>query len=204
MEFTLVFALILSGIIILLSILSVIVFDCSWWVLGETGCLENIQVVILLIALIFFVIGIKRNKQRGQNMLLLFFALLCYAFILREVDFDKIGLPDFMVFMLYGLGRHITLILGFSFALIFAAVSFREYIKSTLYFIFSKRGLYILLASAFLWLGYFFEHKFNFSNEELWEESCELIGCCCLLYSAYLCEKFSEKSAIKSEKFSNV
>ena len=73
----------------------------------------------------------------NERMITLFFAVLMWAFILREVDFDKMGLPDAAVFMLYGKGRAIPLVAGFSIAIIGAAIKFRHYFKATLSFLLS-------------------------------------------------------------------
>ncbi len=150
---------------------------------SEESVLEWSQAVLIFIAMIvYMVVGLAQKNP--ARMIALFFAVLCYSFILREVDFDKMNLPDAAVFMLYGGGRYVTLALGFGITLGCAALNWKRYFLAAWNFVFSKEGLLIALAAAFLWLGYFFEHKFDVANDEFWEEFCELLGYACLLSSA--------------------
>lgn len=170
---------------------STIIFADSSWVLSEQGAIEILQAVVLLFTLFIYIYALIKNDPGGESMITLFFTVLVWAFILREVDFDKMNLPEFAVFMLYGKGRVLTIFIGFTVALIGASINFKHYINKTIRLIFSVRGALIAATTVFLWTGYFFEHKFGGANGELYEELCELAGYLCLFSSAIITEKIS-------------
>ena len=78
------------------------IFNHPEWAITESGCLEITQAAILVVALVFYVVALFRKGGKDEKMITLFFAILIYAFILRGVDFDKMGLPEALVYMLYG------------------------------------------------------------------------------------------------------
>ena len=191
-------SLIRAALSAIIGVVLMTIFNHPEWAITESGCLEITQAAILVVALIFYVVALFHNGGKDEKMITLFFAVLMYAFILREVDFDKMGLPEPLVFMLYGKGRAITLILGFAVALIGALLKFKTYIKSTLKFIFSTRGYLIAAAAAMLWIGYYFEHHSNLeATGELLEELCELAGYCLFLTSALKTEARARTTATK-------
>ncbi len=161
------------------------------WATPENGCLEITQAIILTATLAIFIAALCRKGNKNEKWITLFMAVLCYAFILREVDFDKMGLPDALVFMLYGHGRTAAIVAGFAVALIGAALNFKTYVKSSLRLLFSKRGLLLAASCAMLWTGYFFEHHTKLETNELLEEIFELIGYILLLTEAYKTERIS-------------
>lgn len=162
------------------------------WATPESGCLEITQAVILTATLAIFIAALCRKGNKNEKWITLFLAVLCYAFILREVDFDKMGLPDALVFMLYGHGRTAAIVAGFAVALIGAALSFKTYVRSSLRLLFSKRGFLLAASCAMLWTGYFFEHHTKLETNELLEEFFELIGYILLLTEAYKTERIAE------------
>lgn len=174
---------------------SVFAFGETGWVYSESGALEILQAVLLACAFLYYIAALLRKKGENERMITLFLAVLMWAFILREVDFDKMGLPSAAVFMLYGKGRTITLVAGFSAALAGAALKFRHYFKAALSFIFSARGALMAAACALLWTGYVFEHRIEIANAELYEEGFELAAYCLILASAAMTEKFFDTSA---------
>lgn len=129
----------ISAITLASAAVSVLAFGDTSWVYSESGALEILQAVLLACAFLYYVAALFRKGGGNERMITLFFAVLMWAFILREVDFDKMGLPDAAVFMLYGKGRAITLVAGFSIAIIGAAIKFRHYFKATLSFLLSAR-----------------------------------------------------------------
>ncbi len=182
----------ISAITLVSAAISVFAFGETGWVYSEGGALEILQAVLLACAFIYYVTALLRKGGESERMITLFFAVLMWAFILREVDFDKMGLPAAAVFMLYGKGRIITLVAGFSAALIGAAMKFKHYLKTALSFLMSARGALMAAACAMLWTGYLFEHVIEVSNAELYEEGFELAAYCLILASAAMTEKISE------------
>lgn len=181
----------ISAITLASATVSVLAFGDTSWVYSESGALEILQAVLLACAFLYYVAALFRKGGGNERMITLFFAVLMWAFILREVDFDKMGLPDAAVFMLYGKGRAITLVAGFSIAIIGAAIKFRHYFKATLSFLLSVRGTLMAAACALLWTGYLFEHRLEVPNAELYEEGFELAAYCLILASAAMTEKIS-------------
>lgn len=178
------------------GVASMTIFNHPEWAISESGCLEIAQAVILAVALIFYAVALFHRGEKDEKMITLFFAVLTYAFILREVDFDKMGLPAPLVFMLYGKGRTITLVLGFAMVLLGSLIQFKTYMKSAFKFIFSTRGFLITSAAALLWIGYFFEHHSGLETTgELLEELCELAGYCLILSSALKTEMRARTTA---------
>lgn len=108
--------LISVGILAVLNIalIYLVVFQGASYLYKENSWIENLQVLFLSVACgIYFVSAI--NQEGRNKVLCLFFTLICFTFVFREVDFEDIeGLPDFLVFMLAGHGRafFFTLMLG--------------------------------------------------------------------------------------------
>lgn len=177
----------ISTITLAAASISTLAFGETGWVYSEGGALEILQAVVLFCALLYYVYALFQKNASGERMIILFFAVLMWAFILREVDFDKMGLPSAAVFMLYGRGRMITLAAGFAAALIGAAMHFKHYLKASLSFILSRRGALMAVACALLWTGYVFEHHLGIANAELFEEGFELVAYCLILTSAVDC-----------------
>ena len=166
----------MAFIVLFSSAVSVLFFGDSSWVYSESGVLEISQSVLLFIAFIYFLYAFFANSRPNERMISLFLLVLAWAFLLREVDFDKMNLPAPLVFMLYGAGRTITVTAGFAAALIGASMHFKKYAAASLSFIISSRGLMILLTGVFLVVGYIFEHKFHGAASELYEEGFELLA----------------------------
>lgn len=187
--------LMINFTISILSIISapILVFSLNLpeYALTEGGCLEMTQAFVLVCTFAVYVAALMCKGGKDEKMITLFFAALTYAFILREVDFDKMNLPNVLLFMLYGHGRTATLAIAFAIALIGAAIRFKTYLNSTLKFLFSTRGLLIALSCALLWTGYFFERHVEGAMGEILEETSELIGYLMLLLSSAITLKRS-------------
>lgn len=184
----------ISTITLAAASISTLAFGETGWVYSEGGALEILQAFLLFFAFLYYAHALFQKNASGERMIILFFAVLMWAFILREVDFDKMGLPSAAVFMLYGRGRTITLVVGFAAALIGAAMRFKHYLKASLSFVFSKRGVLMVAACVLLWTGYVFEHRLEVANAELFEEGFELAAYCLILASAVMTERISGDS----------
>ncbi len=193
----------LSAAAIAASAVLVFAFGKTSPVYSESGILEVLQSAVLVLCLAAFAAASWRSLKAPSGdgaapLIPVFFTLLAYAFILREVDFDKMGLPAAAEFMLYGAGRHAVLIAGFAAIAVFAAARFGKYLKASLEFLKSSNGRFIAAAGALLVAGYLFEHEIPLKEGEFFEESCELMGYCSLFAAAAsMCEK-SGQNAVRA------
>ena len=148
----------------------------------EDGPIEILQALILALSLVLFLRAAFVDKW-SERAIVLFCAMICYAGILREVDFDKMGLGAFADFVLYGAGRYATLIVGFAAVLGYAALNFRRYFDASLRFLKSASGILLAMAGAFIFAGGYFEHS-EFESAQFLEEFFELVGYYCIMASA--------------------
>lgn len=70
----------------------------------ENGLMENLQVVFLALACCAY--AYHATKLHGRHRLLAaFLALLMFAFVFRELDVDKMAVPQLLIFLLAEQGR---------------------------------------------------------------------------------------------------
>lgn len=139
---------------------------------SENAPLENIQVLALLLALLLFLSTLLFKKMSG-SAIVAFLAVICYAGILREVDFDKMNLHPVLTFMLYGAGRHLTISLGFALSLGWALLHFKNYLKASLNFLKNPEGAFMIIAAILILTSQIAEHS-SWENNVAWEEISEL------------------------------
>ncbi len=168
----------------------VTVFNRPEFALSESGCIENSQAFILVIAFLTYVSVLISQKNNDEKMITLFLAVLMYAFILREVDFNRMNLPNWAVIILYGKGRNITIVMGFAIAIIGALMNFAHYKKASLDFIKTKRAILLITAGVVLLSADIIEHYTYWGTyTELIEEEVELLAYCIILTSAIFTKK---------------
>jgi len=71
---------------------------------AENGWLENLQVMYLALAAIGFALSGRVLTDR-HRLLFYFLSMVCVLFIIREVEFGDLAIPQWMKFMLAGAGR---------------------------------------------------------------------------------------------------
>lgn len=151
---------------------------------SENGLLENMQAAVLAVACLTFLLPVI-FKQRRDKLILLFFALLCYAFVLRELnveDFERI--PEPIRFFGFGKGRNISVGTALILILSVAALNFSSHINQAIRFLKSKPGALVLTAGALLFLAEFFEKGTSFPHHVYLEEIIELLAYVLLLLAA--------------------
>jgi hypothetical protein len=164
---------------------SVFILDIAT-IYAENEFLENLQVIVLSISLIFFLIPIVIEKKPGTNKLILFFcSLLCYNFILRELDFNKLDVNDTIKFICSGVGRNIILSAAYIAIFTYAILKFSYYVNAGISFIRSKSGILLMSGGFFLIVGDLFEKISSLAHHSYWEELFELCGFCFILLSAF-------------------
>lgn len=155
---------------------------------AEHGILENLQALTLLVSFVIFFLPPLMQK-RGDKIFSLFFALLCFAFILREVDVEDFNLPSIIVFWGAGTGRTIFLSIAL-FAFITYGLAHLKYYKPILKnFLKSQTLLLLFIAALLLQTGEFLEGLNSIPHHALWEEISELCGYVVMVCSAILLYK---------------
>jgi hypothetical protein len=150
----------------------------------ENELLENIQIILLAISCIVFLIPMALEKK-PEKLILLFCSLLCYSFILRELDIEKLDVHAILKFFGSGIGRNTTLAVAFIALFSYAAFRFRYYTNVSVSFLRSKSGILLMLGGLFLIVGDVFEKLSSIIHHVFWEEIFELGGYCCILLSAF-------------------
>jgi hypothetical protein len=150
----------------------------------ENGLLENIQAILLIISCIVFLIPIAVEKN-PEKLILLFCSLLCYSFILREVDFDELDVNDTIKYFFSGVFRNISITVAFIVLFSCAAFRFSYYINASISFIRSKSGILLMSGGFLLITGDLLEKSSSIIHHVYWEELLELCGCCFILLSAF-------------------
>lgn len=166
----------------------------------ENSWAENLQVVILAIAMVIF--AITAYKQTGRERILAsLFTMICFAFIFREIDFDKIdGMPSFLVYMLAedGRGFFLAIILGLlanlSRDIKFYFQHFKTYITSPVVFYFCLLAPFMLIFSdLFDQKRWMVDHRVFF--EELAEMTAYCFMLCSAIFSAESLHKLKQQTA---------
>ncbi len=169
--------LMLSVVLLIITAgVSTFVYNNTSWIYSESGCLELAQDIILIFSFVAFGCASLMKGNSQQKYITIFFTILSYAFLLREIDFERLDLPEWSVFLFYGKGRNITITLAFTIVAIMALKEWKHYITQSIDFMRSKRG-YLMIASALLLvIGGVFEKCEGFSHYEFFEEIFEIAG----------------------------
>ncbi|MBS9777657.1 MAG: hypothetical protein KGV50_02730 [Gammaproteobacteria bacterium] len=85
---------------------------------SENGLLENSEVIVLFFAMMTFLLGLPQSEFKS---IAYFSSAVCFAFILRELDVEKLNVPDIFVLLGSGKGRNILLAGVFILGLYFLA-----------------------------------------------------------------------------------
>ncbi len=157
-------------------------------VYAENGLLENIQVLTLLATCIIFFIP-TISQKREDKLILLFFSFLSLAFILREIDVERLDVSSILVFIGSGIGRNTLLGIGFIAIFAYAIVNHTYYKKFLKPFFTSKGGVLLVLAGIFLLIGDRFENYDTMYIHVFIEEMFELLGYLFMLLSALIFSK---------------
>jgi hypothetical protein len=150
---------------------------------AENGLIENTQVVLLLIACLAFLAPIA-FETRSDKLILLFYSLLCYSFILRELEVQEFDIPEVLIFIGSGIGRNTIGAVAFTAIVAYAFFHFSYYKKAAIEFLASRSGILVLLGGGFLFLGDGMENQKALIHHEYFEEIFELCGYVFILLAA--------------------
>ncbi|MGD9687075.1 MAG: hypothetical protein AB7U43_08905 [Desulfobacter sp.] len=150
--------------------------------LRENGPIESLQAFILAINCFVFVM--TALQKESVKWISFFCALICYSFLLREIDVELLNVPDVVKFFGSGVGRNTTILLGFVFLLAYMSSRFFYSKLECINFVKSKPGLLLIFGGVLLLLGDFFEKLDFVSYNNFYEEVLELFGYFIILFSA--------------------
>ena len=122
---------------------------------AENSLIENIQVILLAIASIAYLLPIMIEK-RSDNLVFLFCSLLCYSFVLRELDLEKLDVPAAL--KLIGPGASRNALIGVALIAIFsyAGVHLSHYKGVVRKFLKSRQGILTAVGGGFFTSWRFF------------------------------------------------
>lgn len=175
----------LVTVLVIASAISVFGFGDTSWVYTEQGALEIAQDVVLFLNFLLFLIAVLMPGAKSERTITAFFTVLSYAFILRELDFEKMGFDENLVWLFHGKGRNISVALLFGIVIMFALANFKANLNKSIDYIKSKRGIILILGGILCVIGGICE-KHAGVNGEFFEESFELYGYACITTVAIL------------------
>ncbi|HIQ07480.1 MAG TPA: hypothetical protein EYH35_03370 [Thiotrichaceae bacterium] len=155
---------------------------------AENGDIENIQVIILTLSCITLMTPIF-SQEREDKLILVFFSLLSFSFILREVDVEDLDLVNSLKFLGHGIGRNVMLTTGFAVIGVYIVLDFNRYNILAKNFIMSLSGKVMITAGVALCVGGYFEHYHVLLHHVFFEEIFELLGYVLILIAALTMSK---------------
>ncbi len=151
-------------------------FFCETVFHNENGLLENLQVCFLLSSLILYMWSAIYSTKKVK-LIFLMLATLCYAFVLREIDVEKLDVPEFFKIIGSGLGRNITVSTLFLLILVFVSKNgFLKFLKSVIEFNSNFPNRFLVFSCCFLILAGYFEVTKNIKHNVFFEEVLELFA----------------------------
>lgn len=167
------------SLVLVWSIYTVFVLgDAS--VYAENGPLENLQTALLVASGILFATRALRGAF-PDRLLLWCCVWLCTSFVLREVDVERLDVPEIFKAVGSGVGRNTLLAASLLTIVAVALRNFRDYRLAALAFLKSRNGNLLMMTPALLLLGAVFEELDMLYHYTLYEESAELFAYCFVL-----------------------
>lgn len=116
----------------------------------ENGVMENLQALMLVSSCLFF--GIYAISQKGRDRLLsLFFSLLCFIFLFRELDVDRMAsAPEILVFLMADNRGRALFVLAELVLLVMLAKDFRHFLTCRSLYLRSNLFLFLALSAVLL------------------------------------------------------
>lgn len=150
---------------------------------AENHFIENAQAVACALAMLAFLGAAFFNGEKAKAIPL-FFAVLAFAFILREVDVERLDVPEICKTLGAGKGRNImvsAMLVG-----VFAAafIKFKFYLNAAFKFAKTRAFYWGVAAAAVLIASDIVERTHPFAHYEFWEETLELVGYTLFLIAA--------------------
>ncbi|GAB5500959.1 MAG: hypothetical protein PsegKO_32700 [Pseudohongiellaceae bacterium] len=119
-----------------------------------------------------------------KRLIAWFCVWLCTSFVLRELDVERLNVPELIKPLGSGVGRNILLAASLIGIMTVALRSFKTYRVASLTFLRSSSGILLISAGGMLLLGGVFDELKMLRHNTLLEESAELCGYCLILLAS--------------------
>lgn len=172
------------------------VWNGNTHIYAENGPLENVQACVLAAAFLVYLVNAATERQ-SSRLILLSCSLLCYSFMLRELDVEQFDLPHPLIAIASGTGRNVTLAIAFAALLFYAVKNFSYYKTAALQFLRTRSGVLLMLAGVFLYVAEFFEKNSAIPHHVLWEEVIELFAFTLILLSAFTANALIRRTTVR-------
>ncbi len=142
----------------------------------ENGLLENIQVILLLLTMSFLFLQFyfRVNSHRFFSLAGLF---LCLVFILRELDVEKLDVPQIIIVLGSGSGRNVLLVVLGLVLFVYAVRHIDAIRKLAQEYVYTISSLTVLMGFLFLISGGIFDKAIIVKeHNQFFEEILELTG----------------------------
>ncbi len=160
----------------------------------ENGVIENTQVALLLLSGLIFVVQSFRVEQ-NYRLIPWMGAWLSPSIIFRELDIEKLAVPQWLIWVGSGMGRNLIMGFGWIALCVLAIRSYPALKNSVGRIARSRTAAFMLAAVTLLLLGSLFDHEAVMARHgKFWEEILETIG-----YSLFLPAAFYSGSISKAE-----
>ena len=147
---------------------------------SEYGPVENLQALVLALSCVAFLAPVVLGKKT-EKLVLLSCSLLCFAFLLRELDVKRLDIDRTLKFIGSGVGRNVIMATAFTALLSYAAYHWSYYKRRVVPFLRSRVGMLMIAGGCFLVLGDIFEKSHRIVHYGFFEEIAELCGFCLIL-----------------------
>ncbi|NPC54242.1 hypothetical protein [Caenimonas soli] len=165
---------------------------------AENGLIETTQAYLLAAACGIYLATLALEK-RSDKLLLLACSLLCYGFILREVDVETFDIPRALVLIWSGVGRNTTLAAAILAICLYAVLTdLAHYRKAAAAFCRSVPGVLLMAGGVFLIIGELIEKNKMIGQRVFFEEMAELLGYVLILLSSIAANAYLSGMSIRS------
>ncbi len=150
----------------------------------ENGVLENTQIVLLLLSGLIFVIQSFR-VERNYRIIFWMGAWLSPSIIFRELDIEKLAVPQWLIWIGSGTGRNLIMGFGWIALCVLAIKSYSKLKGSFRRIARSRMAILIYSTVIILLLGSLFEHgTIPVEHGMFWEEISEMMAYFLLLLAS--------------------
>jgi hypothetical protein len=165
---------------------------------AENGLIENLQAGLLVAACAIY-LATAALEKRPDKPVLLACALLCYGFVVRELDVETFAIPQVLIAVGSGVGRTVSLALAFgALGLYVALTGPARHVRAAVAFARSRPGRLFLAGCVFLVIGDRFEQATLLTRHVFLEEMAELFGYLLILLSSIAGNAYLHRPAIRS------
>lgn len=178
--------LLLLPLLVLVSIFYVLTFTFNMHdIYAENHAMEDLQVTLIALAGLTSLFSYRHISERWQYWYCITLTLLCYSFLLRELDIELFNVPQLIITLTSGLGRTIILAMGWSVVIFYMLRYFNLYRRTHVILLQTSAGRLLIISAAFLFLSYLFDRQLEFTHHVFYEELVEVCAYYCLFIAAY-------------------